>query len=182
MSLENHQMYTNFHIKLLIKSACFPWSQLRTEIHKTFCSSSFFPFRSLALLFSPLPRCLLELSLESDLYYLSLTLSPQLCLFLSLNGDLDKRVWAAREWSLHTKRQTKRTRERPEWRASESQIYWAICTLFQTHPVARKLHASASCLSGEMSLLFVCLLASLDENYQAEFHKIWVRGEAWAKE
>lgn len=182
MSLENHQMYTNFHIKLLIKSACFPWSQLRTEIHKTFCSSSFFPFCSLALLFSSLPRCLLELSLESDLYYLSLTLSPQLCLFLSLNGDLDKRVWAARKWSLHTKRQTKRTREKPEWRASESQIYWAICTLFQTHPVARKLHASASCLSGEMSLLFVCLLASLYENYQAEFHKIWVKGEAWAKE
>lgn len=137
---------------------------------KRFAAALFSPF---APLLSPLPRCLLELSLESDLYYLSLTLSPQLCLFLSLNGDLDKRVWAAREWSLHTKRQTKRTRERPEWRASESQIYWAICTLFQTHPVARKLHAS---------LLFVCLLASLYENYQAEFHKIWVKGEAWAKE
>lgn len=105
MSLENRQMYSNFHIKLLIKSVC---SQLRPEIHPVFCSSSalFFLF-----LFSPLPRCLLELSLESDLYYLSLTLSPQLCLFLRLNGDLDKRVWAAREQPLNTKRQTKGKRE-----------------------------------------------------------------------
>lgn len=87
----------------------FSWSQLRAEIHRLFCSSSplsLFPFFP-----PPLPRCLLELSLESDLYYLSLTLSPQLCLFLRLNGDLDKRVWAAREQPLNTKRQTKRKRE-----------------------------------------------------------------------
>lgn len=125
-------MYSNFHVKLLIKSACFPWSQLRAEIHILFCSSS-----PLSLLFSPLPRCLLELSLESDLYYLSLTLSPWLCFFLRLNGDLDKRVWAAREQPLNTKRQTKRKREEVQRGAeSQGQMYWAICTLFHSHPVA----------------------------------------------
>lgn len=104
MSLENHQMYSNFQIKLLIKSACLLQCQLRKAICMVLCSSS-----SLFLsFFSPLPRCLLELSLESDLYYLSLTLSPQLCLFLCLNGDLDKRVWAAREQLPNTKRQTRR--------------------------------------------------------------------------
>lgn len=91
----------------------FSWSQLRPEIHPVFCSSS------ALFLLAPLPRCLLELSLESDLYYLSLTLSPQLCLFLRLNEDLDKRVSAAREQPLNTKRHTKGKREeaREEQRA-----------------------------------------------------------------
>ena len=62
------------------------------------------------------------------------SLSLQLCLFLCLNGDLDKRVWAAREQLPNTKRQSEREeRERGQRGAgSQGQIYWAICTLFQT--------------------------------------------------
>lgn len=153
MSLENHQMYTNFHIKLLIKSACFPWSQLRTEIHKTLCSSSF--FSPLALLLCPLPRCLLELSLESDLYYLSLTLSPRLCLFLSLNGDLDKRVWAAREWSLHTKRQTKRRREARVEQAARARFTEPFAPCFK---LILQLQSFSPLLEKCDYCLFVCLL------------------------
>lgn len=93
-------MYSNFRIKQLIKSA-HTW--LRPEIHPV-------SLQRLGLR-SPLPRCLLELSLESDLYYLSLTLSPRLCLFLRLSGDLDKRVWAAREQPVNTKRTGREERE-----------------------------------------------------------------------
>ncbi len=149
MSLENRQMYSNFHIKLLIQSVCFSWSQLRAEIHKAFCSSS----ASLPLLFSPLPRCLLELSLESDLYYLSLTLSPELCLFLRLNGDLDKRDWAAREQLLNTKTEQKKERGGQRGARSQGRIYWAIRTLFQTPTAAR----DSCCLSNHCSGLKVQL-------------------------
>lgn len=71
----------------------------------------------------------------SDSLSLSLSLS-RLCLFLRLNGDLDKRVWAAREQLLNTKRQTKGGVGGQSGAESQDQIYRAICTLFQTPPAA----------------------------------------------
>lgn len=91
-------------------------------------------------LFSPLsPDAFLELSLESDLHYLSPSRPPQLCLFLRLNGDLDKRVWAAREQPLNTKRHAGVEESEGQWGAeSQGHIHRAICTLFQTPPAARE--------------------------------------------
>lgn len=125
------------------------FSQCRNQ--KTVFSSP--PLLStISLLFSALPSCLLELSLESDLHYLSLTRSPRLCLFLCLNGDLDKRVWAAREQPLNTKRQKSGRKERPE-QSREQGARFTLCfrLIMQLHTsclfIRRLLRGSVASLS-----------------------------------
>lgn len=63
-SLQNLQLDSNFQIKLLIKCASFSCPSFHQKPIQLFVADS----RSL---FSRLPGCLLELSLESDLYYQS---------------------------------------------------------------------------------------------------------------